>query len=296
MPPIDPPDPLGQPPANFNSEWAEFCVKYAEARKRSPFEGVGSLVAVLSSLLALVISSVNAWHISEDRAEQTRKEALAGQISVAKLYFDKLPGGDACASRTDRQLFVKAAVTMAGFNYDELSNQYLADATLKAVKYDENMRALQSLAVVLLIDVNNQLRNCDSGLTVADSKTKVVRVETPKEGTTYALREQITAPQTSTAAKPTVYIQYKRGDGAAAQRATDLQKQLQAAGYKAPGTEAVVNAPTTNQLRIYKSAEEATAKELLAAIATLHDAQIVDLQKAYPKLPGGIMEVWLASP
>jgi hypothetical protein len=36
MPPVDPPDPLSPPPANFNREWAEFCVKYAEAHKRNP--------------------------------------------------------------------------------------------------------------------------------------------------------------------------------------------------------------------------------------------------------------------
>jgi hypothetical protein len=262
--------------------------------------GLGSLVAVLSSLLALVISGINAWHIREDRAEATRKEALAGQISVAKLYFDKLPGGDACNSRTDRQLFVKTAVTMAGFSYDDLANMYLADATLKSVKYDEDMKALQSLAVVLFLDVNAQLRTCDVGITVPSSSAKVVRVETAKEGTTYALREQIKTPtaqsQTTTAAKPTVYIQFKRGDAAAQQRATDLQAKLQSAGYKTPKMEGVANTPTTDQLRIYKSAEEATAKDLLAAIPTLGNAQIVDLQKAYPKLPGGIMEVWLGSP
>jgi len=296
MPPVDPPDPLSQPPANFNREWAEFCVKYAEAHKRNPLEGLGSLVAVLSSLLALVISGINAWHISEDRAEATRKEALAGQISVAKLYFDKQSGTDACSNRTDRQLFVKTAVTMAGFSYDKLASMYLVDATLKQVKYDEGMKALQSLAVVLFLDVNAQLRTCDVGITGPDSSAKVVRVE----GTTYALREQIKAPsppaQATTTAKPTVYIQFKQGDTAAQQRATELQAKLQSAGYKAPGMEPVANTPATDQLRIYKTAEGPVAKELLAAIPALGKAQVVDLQKAYPKLPGGIMEVWLGSP
>ena len=298
MPPVTPPDPLGQPPANFNPAWAEFCVRYAEARKWNPLAGLGSLVAVLSSLAALVISGVNALHISQDRAEQARKEALAGQISVAKLYFDKLPGGDVCINRTDRQLFVKTAVTMAGFSYDDLANQYLADTTLKSVKYDEDMRALQSLAVVLFLDVNAQLRNCDGEIATPDKTLRVVRLETPKEGTTYALREQVTAPQAQAQApaKPTIFIQYKRGDPAAAQRATELRAQLQSKGYKAPGMEAVANAPATDQLRIYKIAEEPTAKDLIAAIATLQGAQIVDLSKAYPKLPGGIMEVWLGSP
>jgi hypothetical protein len=303
MPPVDPanpPDPLGPPPANFNREWAEFCVKYAEAHKRNPLEGLGSLVAVLSSLAALAISGINAWHINQDRAEATRKEALAGQISVAKLYFDKLPTGDACNSRTDRQLFVKTAVTMAGFNYDDLANQYLADATLKSVKYDDDMKALQSLAVVLFLDVNAQLRPCDVGITVPNSNAKVVRVETANEGTTYAFREQIKTPTAQVPmtpeTKPTVYIQFKRGDSAAQQRATDLQAKLLSAGYKTPGMEAVANTPTADQLRIYKTDDVQKAKDMLTTIPTLSNAQIVDLQKAYPKLPSGIMEVWLGSP
>ncbi|MCW5735159.1 MAG: hypothetical protein KIS73_13585 [Enhydrobacter sp.] len=291
------PDPLATPPAEFNPEWARFCVDYAATRKRRPlFESVSTLVAVFSSVLALVVSAVNAYYLKEDRAEQSRKEALAGQVSLAKLYFDRLPGTESCASRTDKQLFVKTAVTIAGFSYDDLTKAYFADARMTTIKIEDDKRALQSLAIVLFLDIYNQIRSCDdAALPASATRGGIVRVETPSVGTTYDLRQQISLPPpTPTSVKPTVYIQFQKGDAVAARRAAELQANLQSAGYKAPGTEGVNNVPKGDQIRIYKTTDESAAKELKTQ-PFLADAQIVDLSKAYPKLPPGIVEIWLGS-
>ena len=294
------PDPLGKPPADFNPEWARFCAEYAAARKGKPlFANLGALVAILSSLLALLVSAINAYYLKEDRIEQARKEALAGQIALAKLYFDRLPGTDACATRTDKQLFAKTAVTIAGFSYDDLTKAYFVDPKMTTVKIEDDKRTLQGLALVLFVDITTQIRSCeDANIQLPVLQAGVVRVETPTAGTTYDLRQQVALPQAAAAPspKPTIYIQFKKGDPDANRRATDLQAALQKAGYKAPGFEGVANVPTVDQIRVYKSNDEGQAKELAAVPAfALHDVQIVDLSKAYPKLPGGILEIWLGA-
>src|SRR5215813_1997423 len=114
-PPRIPDDYTQQPPPGFNPEWAKFVLQYHAANARPPLvANLGTFVAVASSLIALVVSLVNAVHLKEDRQDQNRKATMESQMSLAKLYFDKLPGKENCDSRTDKLLFAKTAVTIAG--------------------------------------------------------------------------------------------------------------------------------------------------------------------------------------
>jgi hypothetical protein len=78
MPPSPIPDEYKErPPAGFDPEWAKFVLQYNAANARRPLlTNLGTFVAVASSLIALVVSFVNAVNLSEDRKEQTRKAAL----------------------------------------------------------------------------------------------------------------------------------------------------------------------------------------------------------------------------
>jgi len=93
----------------------------------------------------------------------------------------------------------------------------------------------------------------------------------------------------------TVYIQYP--DGAEA-RAKELRERLTrdlAAGYTAPGTEKIRQAPARDQIRIYRDADQARASALATALG-MADAQIVNLSRSYRNLPANTLEVWLKAP
>lgn len=298
-----PDDYTQQPPPGFNPEWAKFVLQYQAANARQPLLGnLGTFVAVASSLIALVVSFVNAINLSEDRKDQSRKAALESQVSLAKLYFDKLPSTEVCSSRTDRLLFAKTAVTIAGLSFDQMVAEFQPNQGLPPTKTDDNQRELQGLARVLFTDIYTHMRDCgDAELKVssAASPAASVQIAAPAEGSTYKLREQAQAPiqATLTPAKLTTYIQYRKGDSDALERAKALQTMLRNKGISAPGIEAVSNAPKQDQLRIYKRGDEAAAATLKStADLRLNDAQIVDLSKAYPNLPSGIIEIWLGSP
>jgi hypothetical protein len=304
MPPSPIPDEYKErPPAGFDPEWAKFVLQYNAANARRPLlTNLGTFVAVASSLIALVVSFVNAVNLSEDRKEQTRKAALESQVSLAKLYFDKLPSSNVCDGRTDKLLFAKAAVTIAGLSFSQMVAEFQPNHdSAPALASDVDHRELQGLARVLFTDIYTRMRDCgDAELKVAThaSSGGPVQVAAPVEGSTYRLREQAQAPiqATLTPSKLTAYIQYQKGDPAALERAKALQTMLKNKGISAPGVEGIATAPKEDQLRIYKRDDEKAATMLkTTGEFGLKDAQIVDLSKAYPSLPSGIIEIWLGS-
>jgi hypothetical protein len=297
-----PDDYTQQPPEGFNPEWAKFVLQYNATNTRQPLvTNLGTVVAVASSLVALIVSAVNAYNMSEDRKDQNRKAALENQVSLAKLYFDRLPSSNVCDGRTDKLLFAKTAVTIAGLSFDQMVAEFKPNADLPAIQIDDDNRELRGLARVLFIDIYTRMRDCgDAELKVSSATPPAapVQIATRSEGSTYRLREQAQAPiqATLTPAKLTAYIQYKKGDAAALERARALQALLRNKGIVAPGIEGVLNVPDKDQLRIYKGSDEGSAKMLKStADLRLGDAQIVDLSKAYPNLPSGIVEIWLGS-
>jgi hypothetical protein len=300
-----PDDYTQRPPPGFDPEWAKFVLQFHAATKtRQPLlANVGTFVAVASSLIALVVSFVNAVNLSQDRKDQSRKAALESQVSLAKLYFDKLPSTNVCDSRTDKLLFAKTAVTIAGLSFSQMVAEFRPNQDMTpSLNVDDEHRELQGLARVLFADIYTHMRDCGDGeLKVAATATPAapVQVAAPIEGSTYGLREQAQAPiqATLTSSKLTAYIQYKKGDQAALERAKALQAILKAKGINAPGTEGVSSVPKSDQLRIYKRDDEKAAT-MLKTTGEFHlaDAQIIDLSRAYPNLPAGIIEIWLGSP
>ena len=288
------------PPASFNPEWAKFVLQFHAANARQPLiSNVGTFVAVASSLIALVVSAVNAYNLREDRQDRTRKAALESQVSLAKLYFDKLPSSKVCDGSTDKLLFAKTAVTIAGLSFDQMVAEFRPGQDLPIDKPDDDHRELQGLARVLFVDIYTRMRDCGDGdlkVPPSASSAAAVQVAAPLENSTYRLREQAQAPIQATLApsKITAYIQYKKGDAAALARAKALQSLLQARSIVAPGIEGVLTVPDMDQIRIYKRTDENAAMQLKGA-PDLHlaDAQIVDLSKAYPSLPSGVIEIWL---
>ena len=250
-----------------------------------------------SSVLALVVSGLNAYNLSEDRKDQTRKAALDSQVSLAKLYFDRLPSGNTCESSNDKLLFAKTAVTIAGLSFEKMFADYQINADLPLVPIDEENHELRGLARVLFADIVPKMRGCgDANVKVSSAPAAPVQVAARTEGSTYQFREQVPTQASLTSTKLTVYIQYKKGNAAAFDRAKNLQNLLKSKGFNAPGTEGVLTVPDHDQLRIYKADNQSqdTAAQLKKE-GGLADAQIVDLSKAYPNLPSGIIEVWLGS-
>ena len=294
-----PPDYTKPPPAEFNAEWAKFVLDYKAANKRRPvIENVGTFVAVTSSLIALAVTVYNTVHLTQDRKDQSKKTAMESQVSLAKLYFDKLPNSEFCDGRKDKLLFAKTAVTIAGLSFNQMVAAAQSDPELASFKVDADNHDLQGLALVLFTDIYPQIRGCDDVKLKINAASAVqpstIQVAAPTAGTTYALREQASAETPKNPSKLTAYIQYKKGDNAALERARTLQSLLASKGIIAPGIEGVPSVPTSDQLRIYKRTDETRAKDLKNDNGFhLGEAQIIDLSTAYPNLPAGIIEIWL---
>jgi len=101
-----------------------------------------------------------------------------------------------------------------------------------------------------------------------------------------------TQPVPSVGPRVSVYIHYPEGSQARAIALRTRITQGLGEAYAAPSTEQVRQSPSRDQIRIYRDADEARARDLAQELG-LDDVQIVNLSRSYRNLPANQMEVWL---
>jgi hypothetical protein len=252
--------------------------------------GLLSFVAVMSSLISLIVSFLNAAFYFADRESKARQELFNNQIGVAKIYFEKL-ATNFCGSRQEALLLVNITDFMAKPPASKVRVPFLDGSS------DADQAAIGGLAQLMKAEFEK--RSCGSEARVGENKPNdasgVVSADR-QPNTTYALKEQITAtPQMArpTGSQPsyTVYIQYKGNE----ERARQLRAAIDAdPNLKAPAIEHVADVPSRNEIRIYKDSEadRSVARDLQARFG-LNDARVVSLAKAYPGLTANTLEIWL---
>lgn len=311
------------PPPGFDPEYAKFLLDLEERRRPPPrrpwFEGCAVVIALLASLSGAAVSAFNAWTYWDDRNARAQKEAFDGQVTLTRIYFEKMAGvKDFCDVKDDALLYARAAMAIAGEDTRAVAGAEDSTA-LPAGRDGDDARAgekpkepaadkaanagagVAALAKLIYSDIAKRKRDCDAkavGVPTAPPGTVVDAQKTPQSAqASYAVKEEAPAPAPAKGTY-TVYIQYRKGSDAAAARAMALAKQLNAAEiegvrFKSPGIEGVGAVPDRDQLRIYRAKAGDDAKKLQRALG-LTDAQIVNLEPVYPNLPAGTIEVWLA--
>jgi hypothetical protein len=243
------------------------------------------LVALATSAVGAIVAFLNASNYYADRQSQAQQASFNNAVAISKIYFEKLAAPEFCKVYKDAHLLV----------------QVMTD--LNSTSPDDNLRA-----IAITMNTDFESRHCADDSTVrlagkADPQTGVVEVQkadvpansvyaiTAQIATNLKALQQSTAQQTpppATGQSFLVYIQY-HGDVAQAQALSAKINQI--AGFSAPGIEQVAAVPSTNEIRVYRSADVAKAQELQKALGL--DARIVNLGTAFPNLPAGRMEVWL---
>lgn len=239
-----------------------------------------SAIALLSSFVALYISWQTAMNYTADREAKSRQEDYQNQMSIIRIYFERI-SGNFCKNKQDAVLLVRAAQ----FSAQRLTGKNSTD--------EEN--AVAGLAKVMMSEF--EARSCAADAAATSNTQDVSGIATVAERqkeSTYAAKEVVASNLSLAEAHTsgyTVYIQYRQ-DFSAAQR---LQGAIDAdSNYVAAGIERLESTPVRDEIRIYKDtpADRAAAQDL--ATRFLPDARIVSLAKAYPKLRTGTIEIWLS--
>jgi hypothetical protein len=295
------------------------------AAQKSAFERLISTAQGVGILIALVVSALNAWFYFADRKQQELKEVFDDQLSITKLYFEKIATLQPVDWCREAPIFANTSAIVARITVKEARDriQQLKDpleapgSSPVAVK-DRNS-GVQALAIMLIDNFDKRLnsRYCDAAAVVIPVTTgttgALVHAEAPA-GLTASSYGLISAsappaaeiaggaapPGLATATTVTVYIQYPAGTDAQA-RANALHEKMQNGlilaqiKFVAPPVEAVKQTPGRDQIRIYRDTDEEKARDLQRAL-NLADAQIVSLARAYKNLPSNTMEIWLRVP
>ena len=239
---------------------------------------VTSIVALLTSLVAISVSWLNASNYYADRDARAKQEAFQNQIGISRIYFERL-ADNFCSKKQEALLLVQITEASA--------------LELEGDVVEKNRRALAGLAALMRVDFEK--RRCPSDAKVAENAPEasgITTVQTRQADSTYAGKEQLalTAPATAANAPFSVFVQYRSNS----KSAQALQQGLnESRRFLAPGVEQVDAVPSQNEIRIYKDTEEDRAAAQALQSTFLPDAKIVSLAKAYPNLRAKNMEVWL---
>jgi hypothetical protein len=248
-------------------------------------------VALLTSLSGAVLGLFNLgvyWH---DREGRVRKETFDNQITVAKFYFENIGAAqdkEFCDRRQQALMFSRVSLAIAG-----LSESDVPVPQHPGSSFAERRNGVEQLALLVAQDLSQRLKDlCDGPFIVLASKPAAGTVvdAAPAAGElSYARKPSVPAPA---AGVYRVFIQFPAGGR---DRAEALRRAIDGdAQFRAPGVEQVRQAPKQDQIRIYKSVDQDRAKELQARFEGLAGAQIVNLESAFPRLPPGTIEIWLA--
>lgn len=282
-----------KPPEGFDAEYAKFQLALEQAKRpRSSRDSLVAGVALLTSLSGAVLGLFNLLVYWSDRDSKARKETFDNQATVAKLYFEKVAALDDakfCAGGKQASLFAKGSLVMAGLKVEEVPDP---GAPTAAEAPERN--GIQSLAILIYQDLlRRQREECGSILVTTDSKGGVVEAApAPASQLNPYTDKQVAGAQAAvTPDEHKVFIQYPAGGR---ERADALRRQIdQDTRYRAPAVEQVRQVPGQDQIRIYKAADTKLAQDIQAKF-NLQGAQIVSLERAFPKLPAGTIEIWLA--
>jgi hypothetical protein len=269
------------------------------AETRSLVDRITILVALMTSVAGAVVSILNAMFFLADRRDQARKEAFDDQVVIAKTYFDtftRLPVGEFCGRQRDALLFGRTSLKLANLDESAVTAELNAPAS-GGRRADENHTGVGAVAILIFSDVLQRSKSqCDQSAVSVPAAAPGALVVATANGSSvassYDLKQQAAAAPQPAPAQFTVWIQYAAGSGDQA-LARDMQSRLQAGGvYSVPGIQGVAAVPDHDQIRLFHRSDEAVGRKVAAAIG-LGDAQIVSLDKAYPNLPNGVLEVWL---
>jgi hypothetical protein len=216
-------------------------------------------------------------------------------VGALQSWIDR----DAARERADRDFDFKGLELLVTRKSDLLSCD--SDVTLKNV--DAFTLVLSSKvkpALQSLVDANG--RSCAVQAQAA-SPTNTSGKAVDQTAFYSAVASQAGVLATTKALAPTggtnqrVFLQYAAP--ADQQRATSLQQALQRRGFNATGVEKVAAAPSQLEVRYYKDADRSGAGRVAAIVnSTLPSAapaKLVSLQRTYPNLPAGVIEIWLPS-
>jgi len=193
-----------------------------------------------------------------------------------------------------------------GFKVIELylNRRELFDLTKNPEAAELNLRALAAVAPAAVQAVLNAERSqipppgASTQIAVNERIDSLAAVAGVQDALAAAERPEDRPPEAGL--KPsdfTVYVQYAAGDRAVAEKA---QAALTGMGYRVPGLDEVDRVPSRLQVRYYRPEQKSLAGELATELgktlglpASSDNAIPVTSRKK--KLPGGILEVWLAA-
>ena len=276
----------------------------------SLLDRIGSAAKNIALVVALGASGLNLWFYFEDRDSRAAKEVFDNQVTITKLYFERLAslkGPDWCR---EGAVFAEASTILARMTLEE------AQAAGRARAEAAKLKGEQRLAVALVANFDKRrFEECQGTLSVGASGGGIAYVEpqpglvaatyTPPQGAAAAAQRPAPAPAPAPAtglmapvsATFTLYIQYEvgtPGQAAASRIRSQVGQGLVAEGARilTPGAEAVKQVPDRDQIRIYRDEDEPRARAIAKAL-NLPDVQIVSLARAYRNLPANTMELWL---
>jgi hypothetical protein len=276
---------------------------------------LGSSAQNLALIIAVGISALNAWFYIFDRDAKAAKEVFDNQVTITKLYFERLANLQGKEWCREAAVVAEAATILARMSLDDA----LAAGRDKALA--AKLTGEQRLAVALVTNFDKRrFEECQGGLSVAAGGGGIAYAEplpglaaasyTPPQGAAGAPQRPAVAPAPVPAPAPTptpgavpvnatftLYIQYQAGtpgEAVAREIRTKVGQGLVAEGtrFLAPGAEAVKQVPSRDQIRIYRDEDEPRARAIAKAL-NLADIQVVSLARAYRNLPANTMELWL---
>ncbi|WP_043336588.1 hypothetical protein [Belnapia moabensis] len=269
----------------------------AAAPRKSLVEQIGPVIGLVGGLGGAAVSLFNAWIYWNDRDARAKKEDFDNQVTIARLYFERIAGEKPCdpGRRFDALLYAQATLALAGLDRQAVDREL--EMGVSSAAQDGTRR----MAVLIYGEVGRRVRvECGGDIETTDGPGRVLNAKPSQPGETPNYLVPRPAPAVP-GGTTTVFIQYQRGADAAEQRAMSVQKALAApgTGFAAPGIEGVRQAPGRDQIRIYRAGDADKARALQERMRPtdprLAEAQIVNLETAFPNLPAGRMEIWLAA-
>ena len=292
-----------QPPPTFNAEYAKFLLAREQTQLRpGATDRFTVIIALVTALSGAAISVYNTMVYWADREGRERQETFNNQLSIARLYFERMAGSGFCEKRDDVRLYARTALVVARLNEDTLAAELEASRRQATeTRSAPTRQGIEGLATLIYQDVVQRTRDQGDAIlpvsTTQAASGAVLDVTPSEELTSYTIKQQPGSARVGAAANApyAVYLQYAAGSPDRA-RAEQLRATLgQNPAFIAPGIEGVSRVPRNDQIRIYRRDDEAKARELQAALG-LAGAQIVNLQSAFPNLSSRTLEIWLGRP
>jgi hypothetical protein len=270
------------------------------SNSKSVIDRATVMVALLTSFAGAIIAIMNAAYYLADRRHEQDKQTFDNQITIAKTYFDtftKLEAGKFCDRQGDALLFGRTSLELANLDEGDVVAE-LESASSNSRRADQNHTGIAAVAVLMYSDIIRRTKSeCDHSAISAPPPGKPgVVVEATNVGaqspSSYDLQQKAAASMAPVSKQFTVWIQYAAGTADQVRAAAIQSKLLGSGDYKVPGLQAVTAVPSHDQIRIFHGGDADVARKV-ASVTGLDESQIVSLEKAYPNLPKGVLEIWL---